>query len=103
MQLASIAPPIVVEAQEQEKKIKDIRHDELTKTHSIDDRNREEEHQGENFRRERLGRVIDLVAHARHKKAEIDGKKRIRAIRAYESVANFESSFVFRGRFNREA
>lgn len=52
--------------------------------------------------KERLGHIIDFVSKARHKKAKIEGKRKIRAIRSYEAIASFEDSFIFKGRFYRE-
>lgn len=53
--------------------------------------------------KERLSHIIDFVAKSRERKAKVTGKHRIRAIRSYESIAAFEDSFVFKGRFHREA
>lgn len=47
--------------------------------------------------------LIDFVAKARRRQAKLQGKKRVRAIRSYEAIANFEDSFVYAGRFRRRA
>ena len=49
----------------------------------------------------RMGHLIDFVARSRKRQAKVTGKKRIRAIRAYESIASFEDDFIYKGRFSR--
>ena len=53
--------------------------------------------------KQRMDNLIDFVARARKKQAKLQGKKRLRAIRAYESLRDFEEDFIYKGRFSRIA
>lgn len=104
MRVDSMGDHLLVESQEVDKEEEAKKTEPVFKVQPIvKERAESEDGRHHDRNKERLGQIIDFVAKARQQKAKVTGKRRIRAIRSYETIAAYEDNFIFKGRFHREA